>query len=185
MDYNNLDNLKTVLNRIQEIQAKIQNPKISGLNPPEISFEAIMRQEIADNFQTPASFNPLVFLNPLMNPNGVNDIESIAAIMPEKIVQYQGHEMQAQTASRFQRLEKLISEKFPGKKVSITSTTEGTHSDSNHALGKAVDFIVEGISKEESKIVENLCLQAGFKPYNEYIYGSAYKTGDHMHIDLV
>ena len=62
---------------------------------------------------------------------------------------------------------------------------EGKHSDPNHYAGKAVDFVVDGLTKAESRELEDICWQAGFKPYNEYIHDSRYKTGDHMHVDLI
>ncbi len=101
---------------------------------------------------------------------------------PYQMIRYKGFKMLAETARRFQILEKLIHERFPSKKITITCTTEGKHLSRAHPEGRAIDFVVEPLTKEESKVIEELARRAGFKPYNEYIYDSPYKTGPHMHV---
>lgn len=102
-----------------------------------------------------------------------------------KIVQYHGFSMTKRTAQCFNVLEELIKRRFPGRKIEITCTTGGYHLDAKHYQGKAVDFVVHGLTIKESFLVETLSEQAGFTVFNEYVYSSPYKTGDHMHIDLV
>lgn len=101
-----------------------------------------------------------------------------------QFVNFDGFPMTAETAEAFGKLETLVRQRFPGKSVVITSTVEGKHQDPNHYAGKAVDFVVPGITNEESKTLEQLCRQAGFSPFNEYLNDSLYKTGPHMHVDL-
>ena len=109
--------------------------------------------------------------------------DSLSRVLsPNQMITYKGFKMQAETARRFQLLEKLIHERFPGRKVIITCTTEGKHLSKAHPEGRAVDFVVEPLTIEESKVIEELARKAGFKPYNEYIHDSPFKTGPHMHV---
>ena len=93
--------------------------------------------------------------------------------------------MTPKTAANLEILLELVENAFPGQEVRVTSTVTGQHAEPKHAQGKAVDFVVEGISRAQSKILEKLCWTAGFEPFNEYVKGSTFKTGDHMHIQLL
>jgi len=97
---------------------------------------------------------------------------------------YRGFSMTKKAAHHFRILEGLIAQSFPGRQVIITSTTGGSHLDVRHYEGNAIDFVVEGMTAKESLLLESLARQAGFGTYNEYIYSSPYKTGDHMHISI-
>jgi hypothetical protein len=108
----------------------------------------------------------------------LNDAEAAAPTV------YKGFKMTRKAALHFKKLEECIAAYFPGRQVIITSTTGGVHLDPRHAEGKAIDFVIEGLTRKESVFVESLAQQAGFTTFNEYIYSSPYKTGDHMHIDL-
>lgn len=182
MQFQPIDSIKSVLSRINEIQSRFQPPPPVVVTPFDFELQQAMQsQATLPGVGLPDS---LAFLQGSLMTGQNAVIFQTALSRPEAIVSYQGYDMQAQTASRFIRLEQLIKESFPGRGVHITSTVNGTHSDPNHPAGKAVDFVVDGLTAEESKIVEGLCIRAGFKPYNEYIYSSTYKTGDHMHIAL-
>ena len=112
--------------------------------------------------------------------------ESAPAYDPREddvVVTYKGYQMTKRAARCFARLEDLIAKEFPGRRIIITSTTGGKHLDPKHYQGKAIDFVVDGLSARESLLVESLARQADFMPYNEYIKSSTYKTGDHMHVD--
>lgn len=100
------------------------------------------------------------------------------------IITYKGFQMTKKAARCFAKLEELIGQNFPGRRIIITSTTGGKHLDPKHYEGNAIDFVVEGLSRSESILVESLSRQADFMPYNEYIKSSPYKTGDHMHVDV-
>lgn len=168
-----LTNLKVILNRINRIQGmfasntEANSASITGIT----SFDNILKEKLNTPFSGAVGAG--------------STLSALAISNPEKIITYNSFKMQAQTASKFQELEKLIVNEFPGKKIAITSTMDGRHADPGHPAGKAVDFVVEGITKNDSIKLEKLCTQAGFKPFNEYLYGSIYKTGDHMHISLL
>jgi hypothetical protein len=115
---------------------------------------------------------------------GVTPYDEVAARSPGRMVTVDGFRMTAETAAAFHRLKGLIQQKFPGRQVEITCTTEGRHSDPNHRMGRAIDFVVKPLSLKESKVVESLAWKAGFRPYNEYIHHSRFKTGPHMHVTL-
>jgi hypothetical protein len=102
----------------------------------------------------------------------------------EVMTVYRGFRMTNKAAYHFRILEEMIARNFPGRQVIITCTTGGTHLDARHYEGNAIDFVVEGITAKESLSVESLAQQAGFGTYNEYIYSSPYKTGDHMHVSI-
>lgn len=87
-----------------------------------------------------------------------------------------------EVAARYQILRDLCHQQWPGRVMWVSVTTDGTHKDPAHRDGRAIDLGVDGISKSESWTLANLCEQAGFTPYNEYVYSSEYKTGDHMHV---
>lgn len=154
--------IQGIINRINEIESKIQS-----FDPPQASFQSVL--ESVSRAQ--AGPDP-----PVLAPGSASD--------SNQMVSYKGHAMTLQTAMAFGKLEGLLAQIFPGRAVTITSTTDGQHVDPNHVRGKAVDFVVEGLSREESRVVEELSRQAGFVPYNEYVHNSPYKTGDHMHVDL-
>lgn len=101
----------------------------------------------------------------------------------EIIVTYKGFQMTKRAARCFAKLEELIGQSFPGRRIIITSTTGGKHLDPKHYQGRAIDFVVEGLTTNESLLVESLSRQVDFMPYNEYVKSSPYKTGDHMHVD--
>jgi hypothetical protein len=103
----------------------------------------------------------------------------------DRMVLYRGFRMTARTAQYFRILESLIQRSLPGRNIIITSTTGGTHLDARHYQGKAVDFVVEKLTIKESIYLEYLATQAGLVPFNEYVYSSPYKTGNHMHVDLM
>jgi len=101
----------------------------------------------------------------------------------EVIICYRGFQMTKRAARCFTKLEELIAQNLPGRRLIITSTTGGKHLDPKHYQGKAIDFVVTGLTAHESLLVESLAKQVEFMPYNEYINSSTYKTGDHMHVD--
>lgn len=104
---------------------------------------------------------------------------------PNTLITYQNFRMKPATALGMARLERKLEERFPGREVRLTSTTGGRHTDPNHRLGLAVDFVVLPLTRAESRVVEKMAWQTGFKPYNEYIHTSRFKTGDHMHVRLL
>ncbi|MFP4498892.1 MAG: hypothetical protein ACLFQV_11830, partial [Vulcanimicrobiota bacterium] len=107
-----------------------------------------------------------------------------ASSHPHKIVEFDGFKMQARTALKFRELKKAINEKFPDRGVYVTSTMGGKHQSPAHPDGRAVDFVIDNLSVDESIQVAKLAEDQGFYVYNEYIYDSPYKTGDHLHIEL-
>lgn len=177
-------NIRAALNRINSIQQKFDAQ--TNFNPDAPSFDAMLQRSINDAAGSGISANQILNnLNCINNMDYLNAQTFIDLSNPEKIINFRGYQMQAQTADRLQKLEYLVAKEFPGRKLTVTSTTDGRHSDQNHYAGKAVDFVVDGMTKEESVRLEELCRQAGLKPYNEYVNSSAYKTGDHMHVDLM
>ncbi|MFH0802042.1 MAG: hypothetical protein V2A78_06605 [bacterium] len=192
MQFEALSRIQSVMNRIQDIQVKVGQAPIKDISqaPAGTSFDSMLQKAIAAQNAPPMSGYQGAGYPPLLNsPMGgyspvASWINSMATSDPQRLIQYQGYNMQAQTASRFLKLEDMIRQAFPGRQVTVTSTTEGQHTDPNHPAGKAVDFVVDGLTKDESKIVEDLSARAGFTAYNEYINDSPYKTGDHMHVSL-
>lgn len=179
-----LSNLRETLSRINQIQTRFEEQ--AAFDASSIPFDALMRKALNESADNALCANQvlgnLAFIN---NLDYLNMRSAIDLSEPEKMINYSGYQMQAQAADRFQKLEYLISKEFPGRKITLTSSTDGTHSDPNHYAGKALDFVVDGLTKEESVRLEDICRQAGFKPYNEYLHSSYYKTGDHMHVDLI
>lgn len=108
----------------------------------------------------------------------------VAKHAPDHMVTLDGFRMTAETAARFQILLEKVGKSFPSRIVRITSTTGGRHADPDHRLGRAVDFVVQPLSKKESKVLERLAEDAGFHPFNEYLRNSRFKTGRHMHVSL-
>ncbi len=86
-------------------------------------------------------------------------------------------------AARYARLRQLVHQRWPGRAFWVSCTTGGQHSSSHHGQGKAADCGVgDGMTADESKVLEELAHECGFDTYNEYIYRSANWTGPHMHI---
>jgi hypothetical protein len=103
---------------------------------------------------------------------------------PRKIIKFDDYDMQAATAFKFRQLEGLIKKKYPNRGIYVTSTTGGKHVSPAHPAGRAVDFVVDKLTADESREVEKMAKDCGFYVLNEYIYNSPYKTGDHMHIEM-
>ncbi len=108
----------------------------------------------------------------------------LAAERPNVLVTFRGFRMKPAAALAFARLEGKLEQHFPGREVRITATTGGRHQAIAHKQGGAVDFVVGEMTREESRQLEKLCWQSGFKPFNEYVHSSKFKTGNHMHVQL-
>jgi len=197
MNFEGAQRINAIMQRMEQIQSRFTPPPpitaYPGAGTAGSSFEMALKQAMASPGSTTAMngmqqypYTASSFMPPFMNgPLGNGSwVDQVAAQDPGKIISYQDFQMQAQTASRFTRLESLIRQTFPGRGIYITSTMDGQHMDPNHPAGKALDFVVDGLTKDESVTLERLCQQAGFTPYNEYLHDSPYKTGDHMHVDL-
>lgn len=184
MNLEAMGNIQSIMTRINQIETRIDN--IGTKQAP--SFDAVFQNTLQARMPAAMRASGLPPSLNMMNYQGLGEaswIANIAQSNPTKIITYKNFNMQAQTAERYAKLEQLIAKRFPGREVTLTSTVDGKHSDPNHPAGKAVDFVVDGLTKAESREVEGLCWQAGLKPYNEYINDSKYKTGDHMHVDLI
>jgi len=195
MSFDAMARIEQVMGRINQIQTQIQGAMGNQVQAPSASFQNMLLERMQPPpggspslpYGMPPGANPMGMgiLNPFNNFNLQNQFQQIASMTPERILSVDGtHTLQAQTAAKFKVLEQYLSARFPGRKVTVTSTMDGRHSSPSHPAGKAIDFVVEGLTKDESRTVEDLCRQAGFKPYNEYLHGSTYKTGDHMHVEL-
>lgn len=180
--------IENIINRINQIEAKFNN--LEGKTT--VSFQDVLnvaqdkenRSKPAQNFNYGlSSLSGMPGFQPAIGNTSPFNYQQMLTF-PDSLVQYNGYQMTQGTARAFSQLEQLIGQHFPGRAVTITSTTDGKHTDPNHSAGKAVDFIVDGLTKDESILVEELARQSGFTPYNEYINSSPYKTGDHMHVDL-
>lgn len=182
--------IEGIINRINQIEARFNQLT----EQPPASFQEVLGNTMS-KVQPPAGQQTNLLQPPnnywsaygIHPPAGINS--PVAAydlfnISPNQMVKYKGYNMTQATSGAFSQLESLIAERFPGREITITSTTDGQHLDANHKDGKAVDFVVDRLTKDESFILEELTRQAGFTPYNEYIHSSPYKTGDHMHVDL-
>lgn len=118
-----------------------------------------------------------------------DEISFIARHLPEKIINYDGYTLQAQTAKKFIGFKNFVKTKFPEYNFLITCTMGYMHISSSHADGKAIDFIVldekgYSITNAESIRIESMANQCGFKTFNEYVNWSPYKTGNHMHVEI-
>ncbi|MCL5773669.1 MAG: hypothetical protein M1536_04745 [Firmicutes bacterium] len=188
MNFEGISRIQAVMARIKEIESRFTPPSQQCNGIEGHSFDAHLAMAMDQNLSAGGNVSPSQMYS-FMNPVGMGGMSAwlgtVAASNPEKVIDYKGFRMQAQTAVKFEKLERLIAVKFPGREISITSSMDGKHMDPNHPAGKAVDFVVSGLTKDESRTVEELCSQAGFKPYNEYINSSPYKTGDHMHVDVI
>lgn len=180
--------IEGIINRINQIEAKFNNIEGESI----VSFQDVLNT-VKDKETTEkpvqnlnyglSSFPGMFTFDPPLGASSPFNYQQMLTF-PDSLIQYNGYQMTQATARAFSQLEQLIEQRFPGRGVTITSTNDGKHLDPNHKAGKAVDFVVDGLTKEESILVEELARQAGFTPYNEYIHSSRYKTGDHMHVDL-
>jgi hypothetical protein len=168
--------LNIVNKKFEEINSKIDSRLDSNFS---VNFQKAFNEEKNSNYSKLSIDEILKQFNSIPK----NDI--LSSINGDNIIEFRGFKMKAKVASQFMELEKMIQQYFPGRQVIITSGMDGQHlPNSAHYRGEALDFVVEPLSVEESKIVEKLAEKAGFKVYNEYIYDSPYKTGPHMHIQL-
>ncbi len=182
---------------MREISNKIEN-KINIINQ---KFENINNkmEEIDNKFESIFSKSATKNQNNIKTQN--SDIESLLKMLntnnnplfssalnnlrSDSIIEFRGFKMRADVAAKFLKLEEMIKQEFPGRQIIITSGMDGQHMPgSKHYDGKAIDFVVEPLTIEESKKIEELAKKAGFDVYNEYIYDSPYKTGPHMHIQI-
>ncbi|MGC8733849.1 MAG: hypothetical protein ACP5RD_02230 [bacterium] len=181
---------------MREISNKIENKiniidqKFENINDKMLSiddkFESIFNRSVnqnQNNVKNQANLEDLLkILNTNSNPvfgNSLNNIRS------DSIIDFRGFKMRADVAAKFLKLEEMIKQEFPNRQIIITSGMDGEHMPgSKHYEGKAIDFVVEPLTIEESKKIEELAKKAGFDVYNEYIYDSPYKTGPHMHIQI-
>lgn len=178
----NVDNkFEIINNKLAEINQRIEQ-KVNL----DTKFSQIFEKNInTDNNTKTEQSNVENLLNFLSNNKfGINN-NILDSINKDSIIEFRGFKMKAEVAAKFMELEKMIKQYFPGREIIITSGMDGQHMpNSAHYRGEALDFVVEPLTQEESKIVEKLAEKAGFKVYNEYIYDSPYKTGPHMHIQL-
>lgn len=174
-----IDSKLDIINqRLQEINQRIEQKVSLDDKFGQIFSQRLQNQNLVKN---PTS--NLEELLKHINPNNQNNI--LNSVNKDTIIEFRGFKMKAEVAARFLELEKMIKQHFPGREIIITSGMDGKHvPNSAHYRGEALDFVVEPLTIEESKIVEKLAEKAGFKVYNEYIYDSPYKTGPHMHIQL-
>lgn len=177
--------INMALSRMNQVQSMFDAAENAIESVDDISFDSMLQMAMTSGPGSMISPNQILNnLGYIVHDYNNGNRQVIDLSDPEKLISYGGYQMQAQAAGRFQKLEDLIAQEFPGRNVLVTSTTDGTHSDPNHYTGKAIDFVVDGMTKEESVKLEELCRQSGFSPYNEYIKTSRYKTGDHMHVDF-
>lgn len=182
----NVDNKLSIINqRLSEINQKVEQ-KLDFDN----RFSSVFNQLTQSQPPSPKSNTSLEDLLKQLNTNNSLPNRPIfgnifESINKDQIIEFRGFKMKAEVALKFTELEKMINQYFPGRQVIITSGMDGKHMpNSAHYRGEALDFVIEPLTIEESKIVEKLAEKAGFKVYNEYIYDSPYKTGPHMHIQL-
>ncbi|MCS7165176.1 MAG: hypothetical protein RMJ51_02715 [Candidatus Calescibacterium sp.] len=170
--------LDIINQKFQEISQRIEQKVNFDNRFGQIFSQKIQPQNVNQN---PSSSIDQLFKH--TNPN--NQYNILNSVNRDTIIEFRGFKMKAEVAVRFLELEKMIKQHFPGRQIIITSAMDGKHvPNSAHYRGEALDFVVEPLTIEESKIVEKLAEKAGFKVYNEYIYDSPYKTGPHMHIQL-
>jgi len=180
--------IQNLMQRVNQIQQKIGlAPEYDlGGTTPSPSFEATLQQAMTGGGQSIGGQTLPSGLYPgYQQPTGEAAwLANLALTSPQMMIEHDGHQMQTQTAYKWNKLKGLLSQMFPNREITVTSTTDGKHSSPAHPEGKAIDFVVDGLTKDESLLVEKMSRDAGFKPYNEYINTSTYKTGDHMHIEL-
>jgi len=188
MQFEAIQNIQNIMQRINQIQQK------AGLEPEynlgntvsPNSFQATLQQAMKEGQPGALGTQPLPpGLSGYQQPSGEAAwLANLAITNPQMMIEQDGHTMQAQTAFKWNKLKGLLAQVFPNREIIVTSTTDGKHSSPAHPAGKAIDFVVDGMSKEDSLLAEKICRDTGFTPYNEYINTSTYKTGDHMHIQL-
>ncbi|MCS7244184.1 MAG: hypothetical protein RMJ36_05575 [Candidatus Calescibacterium sp.] len=177
----NVDNRLNIINqKLDEINQRIEQ----RINLDD-RFSNIFSQKTQSQTTIQNNTQSLEELLKQMNINNNFQNNILNSINRDTIIDFRGFKMKAEVASKFLELERMIKQYFPGREIIITSAMDGKHMpNSAHYRGEAIDFVVEPLTIEESKIVEKLAEKAGFKVYNEYIYDSPYKTGPHMHIQL-
>jgi uncharacterized phage infection (PIP) family protein YhgE len=171
-------------NKINIIDQKFNNinTKISEIDN---KFETIFNKSINQIQNANQNQSNLEDLLKILNNNNSGFINSLSNIRGDSIIEFRGFKMRADIAAKFLQLEEMIKREFPNRQIIITSGMDGQHMPgSKHYEGKAIDFVVEPLTIEESKRIEELAKKAGFDVYNEYIYDSPYKTGPHMHIQI-
>jgi uncharacterized phage infection (PIP) family protein YhgE len=171
-------------NKINIIDQKFNNinTKISEIDN---KFETIFNKSINQIQNANQNQSNLEDLLKILNNNNSGFINSLSNIRGDSIIDFRGFKMRADVAAKFLQLEEMIKREFPNRQIIITSGMDGQHMPgSKHYEGKAIDFVVEPLTIEESKRIEELAKKAGFDVYNEYIYDSPYKTGPHMHIQI-
>lgn len=118
-------------------------------------------------------------------------IRRLAAEDPHRMIRYKGFRGQAITFKRYLELEKAVARTFPGYHAAITCTTDGVHSSSAHAEGRAIDLVLErdadGYRPDRGEFdtaaLAALAPKNGFVPYDEYVHPSTYKSGPHLHVE--
>ena len=171
-------------NKINIIDQKFNNinTKISEIDN---KFETIFNKSINQIQNANQNQSNLEDLLKILNNNNSGFSNSLSNIRGDSIIEFRGFKMRADVAAKFLQLEEMIKREFPNRQIIITSGMDGQHMPgSKHYDGKAIDFVVEPLTIEESKRIEELAKKAGFDVYNEYIYDSPYKTGPHMHIQI-
>jgi len=171
-------------NKINIIDQKFNNinTKISEIDN---KFETIFNKSINQNQNVNQNQSNIEYLLKILNNNNSLFSNSLSNIKGDSIIEFRGFKMRADVAAKFLQLEEMIKREFPNRQIIITSGMDGQHMPgSKHYDGKAIDFVVEPLTIEESKRIEELAKKAGFDVYNEYIYDSPYKTGPHMHIQI-
>lgn len=171
-------------NKINIIDQKFNNinTKISEIDN---KFQTIFNKSINQNQNVNQNQSNLQDLLKILNNNNSGFSNSLSNIRGDSIIEFRGFKMRADVAAKFLQLEEMIKREFPNRQIIITSAMDGQHMPgSKHYEGKAIDFVVEPLTIEESKRIEELAKKAGFDVYNEYIYDSPYKTGPHMHIQI-
>ncbi|MCX7871421.1 MAG: hypothetical protein N2485_07655 [bacterium] len=172
-------------NKINIINQKFENIN-NKMSEIDTKFESIFNKVVNQNQNNTKTQNDIESLLRMLNTNN-NSVfsSSLNNLRNDSIIEFRGFKMRADVAAKFIKLEEMIKQEFPGRQIIITSGMDGQHMPgSKHYEGKAIDFVVEPLTIEESKKIEELAKKAGFDVYNEYIYDSPYKTGPHMHIQI-
>lgn len=172
-------------NKINIINQKFENIN-NKMSEIDTKFESIFNKVVNQNQNNTKTQNDIESLLRMLNTNN-NSVfsSSLNNFRNDSIIEFRGFKMRADVAAKFIKLEEMIKQEFPGRQIIITSGMDGQHMPgSKHYEGKALDFVVEPLTIEESKKIEELAKKAGFDVYNEYIYDSPYKTGPHMHIQI-
>ena len=181
--------MREISNKIEN-KINIFNQKFENINNKmseiDTKFESIFNKVVNQNQNNTKTQNDIESLLRMLNTNN-NSVfsSSLNNLRNDSIIEFRGFKMRADVAAKFIKLEEMIKQEFPGRQIIITSGMDGQHMPgSKHYEGKAIDFVVEPLTIEESKKIEELAKKAGFDVYNEYIYDSPYKTGPHMHIQI-